>query len=198
MSITTEQLILEKGSELVRQNGFNNTSISLIVKAAGIPKGSFYYYFKTKEEFGVKLIEYLHESIKPLFYSILTDSANTSPIERLQDFFSYFRSVFSGEDVLSGCPIGNISQEMAATNPLLREKLTDVFDDITTPISLCLEQAVSQGLLSENSNATEMSNFIVNSWQGALIALKVRNSPEPLIIFEKYIFNEFLNSKTPD
>ncbi len=196
MTADTERLILEKGAELVRKNGFNNTSLSMILAEAGIPKGSFYYYFKTKEIFGIKLIEYLHKSIMPVFAS-LTDSNGLEPLDRLREFFGYFRASFTGEEVMSGCPIGNITQEMAALNPGFRAKLTEVFDDITSPIALCLQQAVDQGHLSENIDPWKMASFIVNSWQGALIALKVRNTAEPLLTFEKYVFEQLLKPERP-
>lgn len=197
MTADTERLILEKGAEVVRKHGFNNTSLRMILYETGIPKGSFYYYFKTKEIFGIRLIEYLHTSIMPVFRSLLINEGETDlePFERLRSFFGYFRSNFTGEETMSGCPIGNISQEMAALNPKFRAKLTEVFDDITSPISKCLQQAMDQGALSADQDPWELASFIVNSWQGALIALKVRNTAEPLITFEKYVFDQLLKQE---
>lgn len=199
MTADTERLILEKGAEVVRKHGFNNTSLGMILTEAGIPKGSFYYYFKTKQVFGIKLIEYLHNSIMPVFRSLLINEEKTdlAPLKRLRKFFRYFRATFTGEEIMSGCPIGNISQEMAALNPKFRAKLTEVFDGITSPIAQCLQQAVDQGNLSEDVDPWELASFIVNSWQGALIALKVRNNPEPLLTFEKYVFDQLLKSECP-
>ena len=55
---TTKQRIIKKGAELVYSNGFNNTGIQEVLHAADVPKGSFYFYFKSKEEFGLSLIDY--------------------------------------------------------------------------------------------------------------------------------------------
>ena len=197
MTIDTERHILEKGAELIRMNGFNNTGLSMILKAAGVPKGSFYYYFKNKEDFGLRLIEYLHNSIKPVFYGFLTGECDSLPLERLREFFAYFRRIFTDEKIKSGCPIGNISQEMAASNPRFREKLADVFDDITNPVIICLAHAVEQGDLTGEEDVVSLAKFIVNSWQGALIALKISGTAEPLLIFERFVFDELLKSKTP-
>jgi len=198
MTADTEKLILEKGAKLVRKNGFNNTSLRMILDAAGVPKGSFYYYFETKEVFGLKLIEYLHHSIIPVFADLANaDSSDLEPLDRLKAFFGYFRTTFTSEEIMSGCPIGNISQEMAALNPRFRARLTKVFDDITSPIAQCLQQAMDQGSLSQNMDAAELADFIVNSWQGALIALKVRNTADPLITFEKYVFEQLLKPEFP-
>ncbi len=196
MTTDTELLLLEKGAEVIRRNGFNNTGLSMILKEAGVPKGSFYHYFKSKEDFGIRLIEYLHRSIKPVFYGFLTGECDSPPIERLREFFAYFRRIFTEEEIMSGCPIGNISQEMAASNPRFREKLADVFDDITNPIVICLQRAVEQGFLPGEEDVFALAKFIVNSWQGALIALKVTGTAEPLIIFERFVFDELLESKS--
>ncbi|MCK5036311.1 MAG: TetR family transcriptional regulator C-terminal domain-containing protein [Candidatus Sabulitectum sp.] len=198
MRADTEKLILEKGAKLVRKNGFNRTSLKMILDEAGVPKGSFYYYFETKEVFGIKLIEYLHSSIIPVFASVANaDSSDLEPLDRLKAFFGYFRTTFTSEEIMSGCPIGNISQEMAALNPRFRAKLTEVFKDITSPIAQCLQQAVDQGSLSGDTDPAELADFIVNSWQGALIALKVRNTAEPLLTFEKYVFDHLLKPERP-
>ncbi|MCK5115359.1 MAG: TetR family transcriptional regulator C-terminal domain-containing protein [Candidatus Aegiribacteria sp.] len=192
MTIDTERYILEKGAELIRRNGFNNTGLSMILKAAGVPRGSFYYYFKNKVDFGLRLIEYLHDSIKPVLYGFLTGECDTPPLERLREFFAYFRRIFTNEEIMSGCPIGNISQEMAASNPRFREKLADVFDNITNPVVICLKHAVEKGELSGEEDVLSLAKFIVNSWQGALIALKVSGTAEPLMIFERFVFDELL------
>ena len=195
MTINTEHHILEKGAELIRRNGFNNTGLSMILKASGVPKGSFYYYFKNKEDFGLRLIEYLHDSIKPVLHGFLTGECDNPPLERLREFFAYFRRIFTDEEIKSGCPIGNISQEMAALNPRFRAKLADVFDDITNPVMVCLQHAVEQGSLPGDEDVVSLAKFIVNSWQGALIALKITESAEPLLIFDVFIFDELLKSR---
>ncbi len=192
MSQEVAQRILEKGSRLVRENGFNNTGLNDILKAADIPKGSFYYYFKSKEDFGLKMIEYLHSGISRAFYGYLAEESDTPPLELLRSFFAEFRESFMSDDHKCGCPIGNISQEMAATNPLFREKLSAVFSDIMKPVSLCLDRAVESGDLSPSIDTVEIAEFIINSWQGALIYLKVADCDRPLVIFEKYIFDRLL------
>ena len=164
----------------------------MILEAAGVPKGSFYYYFKNKEDFGLRLIEYLHESIKPVFYGFLTGECDNPPMERLREFFAYFRRIFTDEKIMSGCPIGSISQEMAASNPRFKEKLTEVFDGITNPVVICLGNAVKRGDLTMEEDVVSLAKFIVNSWQGALIALKVSGTAEPLMIFDRFVFDELL------
>ena len=192
MSQEVELKILRTGAQLVRENGFNNTGLNDILKAAGIPKGSFYYYFKSKEDFGLKMIEYLHSGISKAFYGYLAEESDTPPLELLRTFFAEFRESFMSDNKKCGCPIGNISQEMAATNPRFREKLHAVFSDIMKPVSLCLDRAVEMGDLDSSIDTAELAEFIINSWQGALIYLKVADCDRPLVLFEKYVFDKLL------
>ena len=184
--------ILEIGAQLVRENGFNNTGLNDILKAAKIPKGSFYYYFKSKEDFGLKMIEHLHSGISKAFYGYLAEESDTPPLELLRSFFEGFRKRFMSDEQKCGCPIGNISQEMAATNPRFREKLNAVFSDIMKPVELCLDRAVELGDLDPSIDTAGMAEFIINSWQGALIYLKVSDCERPLVLFEKYVFEKLL------
>lgn len=192
MGEETSTRILEKGAQLIRRNGFNNTGLNEILKAANVPKGSFYYYFDSKEHFGLKLIEYLHNHISKSFYGYLSEDSGTPPLERLRTFFEYFRGSFTSEDEKCGCPIGNITQELAAVNPKFREKLHDVFADIIEPVRMCLDRAVQAGDLRHDTDSGKLAEFIINSWQGALIYLKVADCGRPLELFEEYIFDELL------
>jgi TetR/AcrR family transcriptional repressor of nem operon len=192
MSQAVAEKILEKGARLVWEKGFNNTGLNDILQAAEIPRGSFYYYFKSKEDFGLKLIEYLHSGIGNAFSRYLSEESDTPPLERLRSIFEYFRKAFMSDEQKCGCPIGNISQEMAATNSRFREKLHAVFQDIMDPVSLCLDRAVEAGDLHSGTDTAELAEFIINSWQGALIYLKVADCERPLVLFEKYIFDKLL------
>jgi len=192
MSLDTKTHILDKGAELVRRDGFNNTGLNAILKAADVPKGSFYHYFDSKEDFGLELIDYLRKGIGSFFRSYLVEDDSKPPLQRLRSFFESFRRSFMGEDIMSGCPIGNLTQEMAASHPAFREKLAEVFSDIYEPVGICLAQAIEDGSLPERDDTYELARFIINSWQGAMLAQKVEDTPEPLELFEKYILDHLL------
>jgi len=192
MGTDTQTRILEKGAQLIRRNGFNNTGLNEILKAADVPKGSFYYYFDSKEDFGLKLIEYLHRHISKSFYGYLSKGSDTPPLDRLRTFFEYFRESFTNEEEKCGCPIGNITQELAAVNPKFREKLHNVCSDILEPVRMCLDEALQTGDLRHDTDTGKLAEFIINSWQGALIYLKVADCGRPLEIFEEYVFDELL------
>jgi TetR/AcrR family transcriptional repressor of nem operon len=85
---------------------------------------------------------------------------------------------------------------MAATSPAFRERLRATFEDIAAPVRICLDRAVEEGELARESDTGELAEFIVSSWQGALLSLKVADSGRPLELFEKFIFDHLLDSGT--
>ncbi|MCG8498820.1 MAG: TetR/AcrR family transcriptional regulator [Firmicutes bacterium] len=187
----TKNMILEKASKLIHENGFNNTGIQEIIKNAGIPKGSFYYYFKSKEDFGLELIDFYASFI----LSRLEAHYRHDPlpyIKRLHNFFDEFLAVFESNDLKGGCPLGNLAQEMSDLNEYFRSRLTGVFEKVKDTIVKYLEQARKNGEISETIETEKTADFILNSWQGALLRAKMTKATKPLQLFDEIIFNNLL------
>jgi len=122
MSHTTRDHILDVGGRLVHHKGYTATGLQEILSEAGVPKGSFYFYFKSKEEFGLALIDHYRTVLANQAGPILRDESQ-APLERLARFFLWFRVNFEREGFIKGCPLGNLTQEMGDVNPAFREKL---------------------------------------------------------------------------
>ena len=85
---STREKIIRKGAELIHAQGFNATGLQQILQAAGIPKGSFYFYFKSKEDFGLEIINYFNSIISTTFTRYLTDK-KIPPLKRLEKLFEF-------------------------------------------------------------------------------------------------------------
>ena len=72
MKTETIDGILEIGADLILKNGYNNVGLNKILETANIPKGSFYYYFKSKEDFGIQVIKYYSENSAWLILELAT------------------------------------------------------------------------------------------------------------------------------
>src|SRR5580704_12038005 len=110
---TTRTILLETGKLLFLARGYSNTGIEAVVQAAGVPKGSFYYYFGSKEEFGLQVLNRFADDVRANFERCL---GNTSlrPMERFRCYFEEVCSRLEAEQCRHGCLVGNLSQEMAA------------------------------------------------------------------------------------
>ena len=193
MKKETKTHILEMGAQIVHQKGFNATGIQEVLNAAAVPKGSFYFYFKSKEEFGLQLIDYFSDFLFSKMDELL-NADNVAPLEKLWNYFEWFLVYFEQNNFTGGCPIGNLAQEMGDLNDSFREKLKPVFDKMKANIAQCLEEAQQKGDLSPALDIFNLSDFIVSSWQGALLQMKVMKNTAPVRNFERIVFNSLLKS----
>jgi len=187
-------VILEKGARIIHKKGFNHTGIQEILDAAGVPKGSFYHYFRSKEDFGLKLLDY-YAAYFISRVEILNDK-DGSPIRRLKDFFDGFLLFFEGIGCELGCPIGNLSQEMGDLSPVFRKRLEEIFLMMRSQIEGVLNDAVRGGAVPCSLNARETADFIINSWEGAIMRMKVQKNTEALRLFDRMIFDGILRPIT--
>ncbi len=187
----TRQKILEHAGRMIRRKGFNNTGIQEILESAGVPKGSFYFYFRSKDDLGLALIDYFAESVRQLGSALLAD-AQGSPLERLEGYFRVMREKFEQEEWKSGCPIGNLTQEMGSLDEAFRIRLQSVFRLMQSGIRDCLEEARQANEFSATLDVDETAEFILDSWEGAILRMKAENDPGPLVLFEKMVFSNLL------
>ncbi|HSB34508.1 MAG TPA: TetR family transcriptional regulator C-terminal domain-containing protein [Nitrospirota bacterium] len=187
----TRSSILEKGARIIHKKGYNHTGIQEILTAAGVPKGSFYHFFKSKEDFGLSLLDHYAGFIVTKAESLLNDK-DAPPLRRLKSFFDDFSRFFKDNACELGCPIGNLSQEMGDLNPAFRKKLEEIFQMIVAPVEKLLQEAQKRDELSKKVKTREMADFIVNSWEGAILRMKVQKNPDALCLFDKMIFDGFL------
>lgn len=188
---TTKDTILSHAARIIHKKGFNNTGITEIVQSAGVPKGSFYFYFRSKDELGLALVDYYFRLVASMGEPFLRD-AKSSPLKRLENFFDGFRALFEREDWMSGCPLGNLTQEMGTLNPAFRTKLRDALNRIKMAMAKCLEQARAANEIGASVDPDEMADFILNSWEGALLRMKAEGDTEPLGLFRKVVFGILL------
>jgi TetR/AcrR family transcriptional repressor of nem operon len=159
--------------------------------AAGVPKGSFYNFFKNKEDFGLQAIDYFSDQFSEVAKNIIEDRS-VPPLERIKGILRNFMDYFRSTNFTRGCPVGNLAQEMGDLSPAFREKLKEALDRITAGYAGVLAEAQKAGEISDQIDVRETANFIVSSWHGALIRMKVVQNLAPLENHYKFIFDYVL------
>jgi len=190
----TREEIIRKGAELIHAQGFNATGLQQILQTAGIPKGSFYFYFKSKEDFGLEIINYFNATISAIFTRYLSDK-KMPPLKRLGKLFEFFESAFQKNGYALGCPIGNLSLELADTNERLRLHLVGVIETLITQIELCLQEAKREKSIPASLNTADTARFIFHGFEGAVLHMKVVKSIEPFQAFRSYLTGYLKNIK---
>jgi len=188
--------LIRVGREIVARQGFNATGLSDILSTADVPKGSFYYYFKSKEDFGLAIIEDVDSNYQKILAATVGNE-QLSPLARLNSYFEASIAEMEENGCETGCLIGNLAQELAAQNELFRDRLNQILTSWETYFTNCIEAAYTAGELKEQPDAKNLARFILSGWQGAMLRAKVIRSPEPLRTFIKILFEQVLNASIP-
>lgn len=188
---STRQTIIQTGARLVHAKGFVNTGLQEILEASGVPKGSFYFYFKSKEDFGAALVDHYVDFLSAFIGGYMKD-AGRSPLERIERFFDDSCRLYKRNGFAAGCPIGNLSQEMSDLSEPLRKKLGQAYGRMRELMRDCIAEAQEQGQIDMSWSAEDLAVFILNGWEGALIDMKLSKSVQPLLIFKKIMSDRIL------
>lgn len=183
--ITRERILFE-GAKIVHLKGYHATGLQEILKASRVPKGSFYFYFRSKKDYGLQLIDYYTDGIVSRGRKLL-ERADLSPLEGMQEHFRRILNHSAELGFKGGCPIGNLSQELGDTDEAFREKLNGANRRLIDLHALFLEEAQKQGEIASDLNVDEIAELIFNCYQGALIQMKVSRSTEAVEMIEKTI-----------
>ena len=116
-------------------------------------------------------------------------------LEKLKNFFDGFLRYFEKNDYIGGCPIGNFALEMADLNENFRLKLKKALADMTKKVALFLDKAKENKELPTDFDTEANAKFILNSWEGALMRLKVEKSSAPMHLFYRIVFKNLLGQK---
>ena len=171
--------IIEVGAKLIHQQGFNNTGLQQILKEAKVTKGSFYFHFADKNAFGLAVIDHFSGFFRATAVQLLANNELTA-WQKLEAFHLHFRNAFDSMGFQCGCPIGNLSQEMADISPEFAEKLNSAFTGMTIFFTKILTQGIESGDFKANVDAEDCASFIVNSWEGAVLRMKSMRTVTPL------------------
>ncbi len=194
MKQDVKQRILEKGAEIIHQKGYYHTGVQEILDAAKVPKGSFYNYFNNKEDFGLQVIDYFVAYFDTIALEILEDQS-FPPLERVRKLLDHFIDFFRAKRYTLGCPIGNLGQEMGDLSKPFQKKLKWALDRMAGHYIKVLSEAQSKGDLPQGVDTRQTAFFLITSWHGALIRMKIERSPEPLEDHKNFIFNRIFASK---
>ncbi|TVP55813.1 MAG: TetR family transcriptional regulator [Halomonadaceae bacterium] len=187
----TRHHIIQTGAELIARQGFSATGINKILDAAQVPKGSFYHYFRSKDDFGLAVIEAYAAEYDQRLDDTLGNTA-LAPLERLQSYLSLAGDEMASCDYTKGCLIGNLGQELAAQNEAFRSRLDQVFTGWEKRFQTCIVAAQANGEVSTGIDAAEAASLLLSGWQGALLRAKLSRSEAPLQRFRNLLFDTLL------
>jgi TetR/AcrR family transcriptional repressor of nem operon len=185
---SVREVLVESAVAEFHRNGYAACSVDTITRAAGVPKGSFYNHFASKEALGAEVVaRYAAGS----GWSDEIDPALT-PLGRLRARFQAMIDVLTGNGFTRGCLIGNMGAEVADHSPVIRAQVELSLDGWSASIAESLREARAAGELAGGPDAELLGRFLLDAWQGAIMRCKVAKSVEPLDDFLTVVFDSVL------
>ncbi|CAB3768277.1 TetR/AcrR family transcriptional regulator [Paraburkholderia solisilvae] len=178
--------LLSVGRDVVHDRGFNGAGVQDITAAAGVPKGSFYNYFDSKEVFAAEILEDYWQSIEDRHGPILHD-ARIKPLARIAKFFRALTDDHRKHDFALGCLIGNLSLELSNGSEDTRTKLAALMARWEKSLAACLREAQERNELDRKQKVDELAAILIEAYEGAVMRGKVEQGGKAYERFEKVV-----------
>lgn len=180
----TRERILESASRTFYQHGYNATGLDKVIKAAGITKGNFYYYFPSKEALGVETLRWQRmKATEQVGFDKPLNGA--SPFQHLLDLLGQMKQVVSSGDPgfpIRGCYFGNFTLELSSASEPVRKELDVIFNAIRTRFRELIAMAQSEGEVNPALNPSDAATTVLSLFEGAIILSKASQDPKQLDI----------------
>jgi TetR/AcrR family transcriptional repressor of nem operon len=175
-----KERLIETAAGLTHARGINDVGVQEICVSAGVQKGSFYHFFKSKNDLAAAVLD-KHWSDARNQYWRLAFGEDVAPLDRIRRFFQmayfYFKQAHDAGTGIWGCPFGNAALEMATQNDAISEKVSIVFSDATTFFRQAIEEAARRGDIS-TQDPQQAAESLWAYYEGILVVAKARRDPE--------------------
>ncbi len=185
----TREQIVEAGMKCLLEKGFNGVGVQEITAAAGVPKGSFYNHFESKEALGAEVID-RYAASNPR-RAILRDKSR-APLERLRAYFAEMNKVLLDSNFGRGCILGNMSAELANQSELIRSSLVNYYEGWTEALADTIAEAQVAGEIKNKAPARELAAFVLDAYEGAVLRARVEQSNAPFERFTQLAIQQIL------
>jgi TetR/AcrR family transcriptional repressor of nem operon len=179
--------ILNAGLKVMFRSGYQGASVRDICAAAGAPHGSFTNHFRSKEAFAEEVLGRYFANLKGFVKEALEDKSLT-PRQRLKRYLDIISDVLAGAKWNRGCLIGDFSLETTSQSKVLRHRLEAMFQEWRAPFASCIAEAQTAGEIDSTFDPIDLAEFLLASWEGAILRMKVERGPAALDRFKNIAF----------
>ena len=182
--------LLDQGVNMLLTQGYHGTGIKEILDIVQVPKGSFYNYFSSKEEFAAEAITHY---IEP-FIQRLTTHLQDPQLDALSALKRYYAELIIEVEqggYKGGCLLGNLMGEIGDTSEICNRALKSAVERYKKLQQSALVRAQQEGTVRKDRSAESMADLLVNNWQGALLRMKIEQSVQPLQKFCQTLLEDY-------
>jgi TetR/AcrR family transcriptional repressor of nem operon len=163
---------------MLLEHGYNHLGLQALLEKTATPKGSFYHFFRDKEDFALQVIGAYMAEVHQALDACLADTSK-APLDRVRSFFEMTEQKYRSEGYM-GCLLGGLGQELSGISDVFRQKVAECFSAIAGRIDACLEEARGAGQLDADCDTTRLANLLVDCWEGAALRCRLHRSPDSL------------------
>lgn len=176
MEKPTRQRLVEAARGLFLAKGYEATSVADVLARAKVNSGSLYYFFKTKEQLLLAVLDEYVDLLEPMVLRPAFERVS-DPLDRVFAVLAGYREMLVMSDCRMGCPIGNLALEMSEKSDVVREKIALNFANWRKAIRQCLFDARDR--LPPDLDRHKLAAFILTIMEGGVMQARVHRSLEP-------------------
>ncbi len=164
--------ILNVGYDVFRRNGYHNVGINQILKESGIPKGSFYNFFESKEDFAQQVIEQYGENNR-CWMKDYFEECTLSALECLKSFYALMINLNEKDDYSGGCLVNNMSVEVGRQNDVIASEANQHFIGWLNVLASVVSKGQENNEITSEFSALEIAEYLHAGFYGVLSRTKV-------------------------
>ena len=180
--------ILDAGLRVMFRSGYSASSVRDVMAEAQGPQGSFTNHFRSKEAFSGEVLDRYFGHVQGLVAGALGDRTLT-PRERLLRYLDVITERLANDGFTRGCLIGDFSLEAAPQSEPLRQQLAHIFAEWRVPFADCIAEGQAAGEIDSTFSPDELAEFLLASWEGAILRMKVDRNASALERFKTIAFH---------
>ncbi len=180
---TTKRHILDAGQQIIAVKGFAGVGLSEILTAADIPKGSFYHYFGSKEQYGCALIQQYFDDYFLALEALFRPKSDLAPSiqpdtarERLMKYWRGWQAMQVSCSAKEKCLVVKLSAEVADLSDDMRQILRDGTQEIMTQLAEVIAEGIADGSLSAHLDPDKTAQMLYQMWLGASLLAKLQRN----------------------
>ncbi len=179
----TRETLLRSAFCEMHRHGFQGASIASILESTGLTKGALYHHFPTKHALGLAVID---EIIAPKIEQVLLTPVRESatPVAALLEVLTHLPDVIGEDNILLGCPLNNLIQEMSPLDDMFRQRLNEVLIEWRNVLQQAFEHGQQQRIIRPDVNCADAALFVQSAWEGCI---GIAKSTQSVAVFRSCI-----------
>ncbi|MEM9753267.1 MAG: TetR family transcriptional regulator C-terminal domain-containing protein [Planctomycetota bacterium] len=183
--------MISAGTDLIAQKGYHGCGLNEILKVAEVPKGSFYHYFKSKEDFGVAIVEDFTARYGLKLSQKLTDRRHP-PLERLRRHFQDAADWYEEYGYGQTCLVAKLGMDVASMSDDMREALNSGMAHWKAIFARCLREAQADGQIAASWDTDQLGSFLMDAWEGVAVQVQIAHDTGAIERFIDVTLNRML------